>query len=234
MAVTTTTRMILQWAYGKSLKNVPGAIATESDELFQLVLRAMRGLYAAAARVNPTFFGTSANVVFAGTGWARPQDAELIFRLTNATTNPGSEIVVVPFDNPMTEPGMGAVYRWGQVYIPAGHALDPINTDHINFFYSKRPSVPANLDATIDALWQEDFNELLVLIVALYLAEKDGRKEEIEGYMRDIEKWTGLYVAFLEHETVNERKNYGHIHRFNTPSMVPILSLLTGHGAAVK
>lgn len=229
MAVTTTAQMILEAAYAKSLKNKPGAIASESSELLQLVIRSMRGLYAFAARINPLFFAETAAVAYAAPGWARPQNAEAIFRLELPTA---AEVVVVPFDDRKAEPGKPAVYSFAQIYRPASAlAPDPQN-GNLTFFYAKRPTDPANLDAVLDAMWTEQFNELLILEVAIYLAIKDGRGEEVGAYKADRDKWATLFAAFLEHETMNERRRFGQVARFNVKSMMPVWSLLAGNSAA--
>ena len=231
MAVTTTPQDILEGAYAKSLKNRAGTISTESTELLQVVIRAMRGLYAFAARINPTFFGETDTVSYDGSiGWPRPTGAESVFRL-EFNASPNTEIVVVSFDDRTAEEGMPAVYTFGQVYRSAGNTLDPTNED-IDFYYAKRPDDPASLTATIDPLWVEQFNELLILEVAIYLAQKDlgesGRPEELQVLMADRDRWLQLFVAHLEHETANERRRQGHIRRFNTNWMVPLNSLVAG------
>jgi hypothetical protein len=229
MAVSTTPQAILNAAYAKSTKNRPGTIATESTELLELVIRSLRGIYAAAARVNPLFFAEQATVAFASTAWPRPETAESIFRIqrlagtTGGTGSAGDEVVVVPFDDRAAESGKGAVYRFGQKFFAAGNAADPTGGD-LAFFYAKRPTSPASLTATLDALWAEQFNELLVLEVALYLANKDGRAEELGALDKDRMAWLGLFVSFLEHETANERRRFGHIQRINTASLVPMLA----------
>ena len=230
MAVTTTPEQILAWAYAKSTKNKPGSIASESGELLQVVTRAMRGLFAFAARINPTFFAESAAVAFLSPGWARPQTAEVVFRIEDATF---VEVAVVPFDQRKAEPGMPAVYSYGQVYRPASAAAPNPQAGSLTFFYAKRPTDPATLQSVLDPLWTEQFNELLVLEVAIYLALKDGRNEEVPPLKEQRDRWAHLYLAFLEHETVNERRSYGHISRFNTKSLVPLSSLLAGAPSGV-
>lgn len=226
MAVTTTPRAIIEGAHGKSLKNKAGQIATDATELLNVVIRATRGLWAFAARINPTFFSTSTSVAFASPGWARPVNAESVFRIENVTP---VEVVVVDIDDRKAETGKPAVYRLGQIYRGAGNALDPIS-GNLTFFFSKRPTDPANLDALLDPLWEgaEQFNELAILEVAIYLALKDGRAEEIPGLTADRDNWAQLFAAFLEHETVNVVRRYGHVRRFNTDSLVPVMSLLAG------
>lgn len=228
MAVTTTPQTILDGAYAKSQKNKPGAIATESVELLQLVIRATRGLYAFAARINPTFFAESAVVAYSAPGWARPQNAEAVFRIENPTP---AEVVVVPFDDRRAEAGMPAVYPFGQVYRPASAGAPDPQAGNLTFYYAKRPTDPATLAATLDALWTEQFNELLILEVAIYLAIKDGRADELGAYRSDRDRWAMLFGAFLEHETLNMRRRYGQIARFNTQSIVPLMSILAGNSA---
>lgn len=226
MAVTTTPRQILTAAYAHSTKNRPGVIAAESTELLQVVIRAMRGLYAFAARVNPTFFAKTSAVAFAAPGWSRPEDAESVFRIEDPT---GTEVVVVPYDDRGAEVGMPAVYSFGQVYRPASAAAPDPQAGNLTFYYAKRPQSPATLDTPLDASWAEQFNELLALEVAIYLSVKDGRQDELGSLRADRDRWIAQFVAFLEHETANERRRYGHIKRINVQTLVPMLA---GGGAA--
>lgn len=235
MAVTTTPRSIIEAAYAKSLKNKAGTIATEGTELLQLVIRIFRSLYAGAARINPLFFSESPSVAFAGSGWARPEGAQLIYRLEAGNGSGfavGTEVIVVPFDQRNAEPGKPAVYRLGQVYRPASGSatVAPISPQagSLTFFYSKRPTTPATLDTTVDPLWIEDFNEIPILRVARFLAMKDGRAEEVGAIESELNDWVTQFIAFLEHETVGEIRNYGHVWRFNAPSLIPVVSLLSG------
>jgi len=232
MAVTTTPQDLIDAAYAKSMKNMPGQIASESTELLQVVIRTLRKFYAIAARVNPTFFASSETVAAPGsdTPWDRPETAESIFRLEEAD---GTEIVVVPFDDRTAESGKPAVYRLGQQFYDAGNASDPDPaTDSIKFWFSKRPSNPSTLSATIDSMWVEQFNELPILEIALYLAFKDagttGRDIETQGLVMSRDDWLRQFILFLEHETSNERKRFGHLRRFNTQSLIPLTDLLVG------
>ena len=232
--MASTPQDILNAAYAKSEKNMPGTIATESTELLQLVIRAMRGLYAFAARVNPMYFAEKAQVAVAAGAWPRPVTAESIWRVEgDATTVPvmaaGTEVVIVPVDDKQAESGKPAIYEFGQKFYSAGNATDPTG-GNLTFFYSKRPTDPANLAATLDAMWIEQFNELLVLEVATYLALKDGRADEAAALKADRDRWAQLFIAFLEHSTANTRRRYGHIRRINTQTLVPLTSLLAGGG----
>lgn len=223
--MATLVRDILYAAYAKSLKNQPSYIASEDAELTNLVYRAMRGLYAAAARVNPLYFGESAAMSYSAPGWPRPQSAELVFRIETAT---GGEVALVPFDDRAAEPGFASVYEFGQVYIPTliGPAL---GFGTLRAYYSKRPTTLANSGATIDAMWPEAFNELLAHEVAIHLALKDGRDGELGTLTPARDRWATLFFAYLEHETVGERRRFASSLRFNQRGVAPARSLLAGN-----
>lgn len=224
MAVTTTPRDILEAAYPRSMQNNPGTIATESTELLAVVKRALDGCFAFAARINPTFFADTADVVGVGGVWARPETAESLFRIEEAD---GTEVVVVPYDDRTAEALLPSLYEYGRNFYAAGNATDPGDTDTLTFYYSKRADQPAGLDSTLDALWVEQFNELLILEVALYLAVKDGaaqsRGNELQALVAERNRWANRFNAFLEHATTNLRRRYGHVRRINTEALLPIL-----------
>lgn len=233
MAVITTVQDILEIAYSKSTQNNPGTIATESTELLNVVQRMLDGCYAIAARINPIHFAEKATVAGAAGAWPRPEGAESIFQLQDNADD--SEIVVVPWDDVTAESGIAAVYEWGQSFYPAGNANDPDPAlDSINFFYSKRPTLLTTLTDVLDTLWEEQFNELLALEVAIYLATKDmgtqGRDGELKVYDAERTKWANRFIAFLEHSTANVRRRHGHIRRINTNTLVPLFSVIGATG----
>ena len=234
--VTTTPQDILVAAYSKSTKNKPGTIATESTELLQLIIRSLRNLYALAPRINFTYFAGFADVQAqaesggpTNQGWERPQEAESIFRLERTTTtqggggSSGDEVVIVPFDDRKAEEGLGAVYRIGQTFFPAGNPLDPTGGE-LRFFFSRRPDSPASLTDPLDSQWTEQFDEILVLDVAAYLAAKDGRDSEAQLLRAERGQWMVQFIAFLEHCEATERRRFGHVRRLNTNTLVPLTS----------
>jgi hypothetical protein len=228
--MATTPRNILHAAYAKSKKNQPGQIAAEATELLEVVIRSTRGLFAFGARINPTYFGASISVVASGGAWARPAGAEAIFWIEE--TIAGTKVDLVPFDDRGAAGSTdNAVYRYGQKYYIA--VTNPLISLDLTFFYSKRPDDPADLDTNLDGLWPEQFNELLVLEVAIYLAIKDGRQEELAPLMAQRDSWARLYAAHLEHEHWGETRRWGHMKLFNTEALVPVHMLLAG-GTALQ
>ncbi len=226
MAVTTTVQEILNAAYSRSTQNNPGTIATESTELLKVVQRALDGCFAMAARINPTFFADTEQIAAPGaaTPWPRPELAEAVFRIENA----GVEVVVVPYDDRTAEELLPAVYEWGQAFYEAGNTPDPDPaSDALDFYFSTRPATLTGPTDVLDLLWTEQFNELLVLEVAIYLATKDGagasRGNELGVFAADRLRWANRFTAFLEHATPIQRRRYGHIRRFNTEALLPLM-----------
>jgi len=210
-------------AYAKSSQNQPQKIADEENELLAVANRIIRTYFQIGARVNPFFFGDSATVAFAAGGWARPSTAEAVFRIENPN---GDEVVVVPFDRRTAEDGEPAVYRWGQVYYGAGNAGDP-TSGNLTFFFSKRPADAVDVDEEFDSLWPDEYAELANLELAIYLALKDSRAEEVTFLAGERDRWLQMFLAFLQHETINERRDWGD-GRFNAPGRAPIASMLMG------
>ena len=197
-----TPREIITAAYAKSTKNQPEEIATNETELLEVVNRKVRSLFSPAATVNPLAFGKTDTMTWGGTAYPRPTDAESVFRIENA----GAKVHIVPFDDRGLMGTQDAVYVLGtNYYVASGLAGNPALTA----WYSKTPTDAADIDATIDASWPETFNNLIVLDVALYLAEKDGRDEELPGLRQDRTEWLNLFTAYLNHETVGETRRYG-------------------------
>jgi hypothetical protein len=224
MAVTTTVLNILDGAYAKSNKNQPATIATEATELTQLVLRILRGVYNFAAEVNPIHFSETAAVVGVGGQWERPESAEAIFRIETAAF---AEVVVVPFDDRLCEEPLPSLYEFGGFFTAdAAQTAAPGDTDTLTFWYSKRPDDPTPLDETgvLDPDWQEDYNELLILEVAIYLALKDGREGEVELLKVDRNVWAVRFASYLQHATSNLRRRYGHKKRVNVDTLLPMLT----------
>jgi hypothetical protein len=229
--MSITPQEVLNAAYAKSEKNQPGRIAEEATELLGVVNRAVRSLFMMAARLNPFFYMVSANVVYSG-GWARPTAADLIYRIE--FTSGGAVVVTVPLDDKVAALANPAVYRLGQVYEGAGNSGDPTNED-LTFYYTKVPTDAANLSpATIDTMYPDAYKELPVLVVAIYLALKDGRVNEIPALRSELDTWVALYSAFLEHETTDVRNRWGPPRTFNVPSITSIGSLIQAPPAVAE
>jgi hypothetical protein len=201
--VTTTPEDILELAYGRLPDASPGNIADEAVELLSVVNRALNGLYAFAARINPSFFATVVTVPFeSGLGWLRPADAESVFWIELTT---GAEVAIVPYEQRHMEPGRPTVYALGQYYRNTGMPTSPTGGS-LRLFYARRPTPASTLTSTLDYMWVEAYNELLALEVAIYLALKSDQQTELQQLQAERDSWAGRFAFFLQHETASERR----------------------------
>jgi hypothetical protein len=223
-----SVQQIIDQAFARSRRLVPegpGATA-QPAELVPVVQESLYALFQVAARVNSAFYGASLTVPYAS-GWARPSDAELIERIERTT---GENVVVVPVDQRQQEPGFPSVYRWGGVFFPAGVTPGPEAGESLVFFYSRRPAPLSSATSTIDPAFPESHRALLELDVAIRLVLKDGgpTADILDALRAERTDALRSYVAFLEHETVGERRAIALVRRFSTNTLVPLESILAG------
>lgn len=218
-----TPNEIITAAFAKNRKNQPGVLAS-GTEMFSSFLRVYPVMWTIGARVNPGFFGARATVPFETDGWARPAEAESVFRIELPN---GDLVNVVPMDERDADPFVPALYEWGQRFYPAGNPDDP-ESGNLVFWYAKKPTLPVTADTELEALWPASFDELLVLELALVLAAKDQRADEIALLRGDRDVWLRRFIAHLEHATVGVTRSTGAAQRFQAATQIPLTTLLTG------
>lgn len=220
--MATTPAQIIEGAYRRSKLSSAGSLVDEATEGLAHVNASVRAMFMLAARINPTYFGDKKDVPFAGSGWARPSNAESVFYMQHA----GAEVVVVPLWDRQAARSEKAVYRLARSYFSAGNADDPA-AGVLTTWFSRHPVPSANVSAAIDALWPEPHNDLLELETAIYFAIKDGRAEEVPGLVNQRDRALRLFLAHLEHETTNEVRRFSRRYAPDV-SVIPIESLLAG------
>lgn len=223
MPVTTSAQDILVAALATSPKNRPEYLATNTSELLDVLTRAQRGWFAVAALVNPQFYGDAADVSYAAPGWARPEDAQSVFRIEDDT---GAEVFSVPIEDRALQSFDPAVYALGQVYRSRGTSVDPADPDVLTMFYSRRPAEFATLGDLLDSQWPEAYNGGLIADIAMYLARKDGRMGEVDQQRADRDGALNAYIAFLRTEDVGKVRR--DLVRDTMPALPDLASLLVG------
>jgi hypothetical protein len=134
---------------------------------------------------------------------------------------------VVPYDDRLAADPKPALYEFGGNFIVSpNQATPPGDTDVLTFWYSKRPDDPAPADLTglLDPDWDEAYNDLLILEVAIYLAMKDGRSEELNILKGERNTWAQLFGAYLQHSTANIQRRFGHVKMVNVETLLPMLT----------
>lgn len=227
--MATTLKDLIEAAYSRSTFNDPDKLATDY-ELIGVVDRRIKALYALAARHNPYYFGKkSAAVTYDGgvTGWPRPGDAELVAHVESGGAVGGAvaankEISITSFEDREGEMPP-RVYQFGTAYYTVGAAGDPNSTDTMVFFYSRRhkdlsPNQATDSTAnTLETDWPEQFNDLIVLHVAKYLATKDGRSEEVQLLSVEEQSLLQTFIMHLEHVNYGVKSRWGQRARVVSP-----------------
>ncbi|GAH41430.1 unnamed protein product [marine sediment metagenome] len=219
MAVTTVGQDIYNGALAKSSKNEPGNFSVA--EIILRINNRLNGLYEVAARVNAIFFAETATEAETAGVWSRPEEALSVIKIQDATV---ADVVILPHDDQQAEPSKLSVYEFGQEFFAITN-LTGTPSGNLTFWYARRPTAVANLSpATLDAQWREDFNELLILELAIELSAKDGRTAEVGTLKEDRNGWLARYVSFLQHSTSGERRRFGHRKIININDLLPLLA----------
>jgi hypothetical protein len=210
--VVSIAQDVILAALARSSKNQSTYLATNASELLSALNRSLRGAYAIASRVSPEYVGVIVAVTGVSGVWARPAAAEQVWWVEK--TN-GTEVAVVPPSERAAEAGRPSVYRIGRNYYTVGRTVpvaDPTPTEVLNFYAAMRPAALATITDALPATWDDAYDNLLVLDLALYLALKDGRLEELGALRTERQAWLSLYVNFVATESTVLRR------RFNLPA----------------
>lgn len=227
MAAITTVQDILDGAYGTSTKNRPDTIANEAVELLAVVKRKIAGIYAFASRINPIHFSASEDVTGVASQWERPEAANAIFRIEDASF---TEVVVVPFDDRLAAEPQIALYEFGGLFTASpGQTNPPGATDDLTFWFSKRPDDPNPDDLTgvLDPDWDDAYSDLLIFELAIYLSLKDGlesRPGELEMLKAERNQWAQVFAQYLQHSTANLQRRFGHRKIVDVETLLPMLT----------
>lgn len=206
----TLVQDIYQAALGASILNRPSQHG--DAEIVGVVDRSLRRYFTHAARLNRRLFARTVEVGYSATvfGWPKP-NFNAIYRVERGD---GTEVVRVDFDQKDADPARPAVYELGGVFYPAGNALDP-SAGSLSFFGTVRPrgltALAGDPAGTLDPLWVEDFNNLLVLDVARYMARKDGRMGEVAALDEEWKLEMARFEAFLAMGQVGVTRSYGSV-----------------------
>lgn len=211
-------------AYGLSTKNNPTKTATPT-ELLRILNTSFHACYAIAARINYLAFAVREVIPKITLGWPYPACAELVFRIELAT---GEEVALVPYNQRFAEPGRPGVYYLGGFYNAAGNPTDP-GDEPLVLLYSKMPVSFTTVDDEGDTTWHTRHDRLVIADLAMYLARKDGRTDELPDLSAERDAALQLFVAFLEHANVMETRMYG-AHRFMPTYTIQSLAALLAGG----
>lgn len=220
----TTALDIFVGAYAKSSKNQADRMVAQGAELLDALNRILRQAFAIGARVNPEFFATKTTTAIAAGAWPRPPAAESIIAIRGGPavvpgTLVGEDIVVVPFTDVEADPGSPCLYELGQKFYGTG-PLAPTGGD-LDFYYATQAATLLTQADALDPLWPTRFDGLLIAELALWLAQKDGRADEVQLLSQELARWQRIYVAHLQHATPIEVRRFAVRREFNLKTLYP-------------
>lgn len=206
--MATTVRTLVEQALGLSLRNRRESIANETTELVQVVQKGLMEAFGDAAGIYPEYFGTKEAVPFSGVlgGWARPSRALVVYRIENPSL---VEVVVVGDTDRQAERFSPSVVERGRVFYPGETSGSPTAGD-LSMFYARSPVQLSlgTLDQDIDSLFPDDFINLLVLALGVYMATKDQRADEVPALQTQLDEWRQMWQGVLRQATTSTRYRF--------------------------
>jgi len=187
----STVQNIIDGGLAWSTASDQDVLATDA-QLIAVVDLAQKKYFSLANSINPAFFGKRDTVAAPGanTPWASPSDAEVIYRIEDAS---GERVRVVDINNQEAAYGP-AVYHVGQGFYSTGTDPNPAS-ETLTFFFGKQPATVAAVDTSLDGLWHDGDDSILELEVAMHLAVKDGRADDVAMLSGLLEGRVNIFTA---------------------------------------
>jgi hypothetical protein len=194
-----TAQDYINKAIARSYRNRGEVLAPEGAEMLVQLGDLFVEYYLFATGLNPAVFATTTALSWNGTGWDIPANCDTMIQLR---TQAGTPITVVAVDNLDAEPTRPCVYRLGRHYFPAGLPSDPGATG-IVAFYTLIPEPFASLAASPGAEWPAQYDTMVVVDLAMWLAAKDGRTDDVAEMLPLQQKWAGRYTEWCSRESLD-------------------------------
>lgn len=224
-----TVRAVIDAGMALSKFNRLDMVDFEAAALTQVVDRAHRVMFQFAARVNPLYFSAQADVPFSSGGWARPANAESVWRIEGrgelTTPTIADEVRLVPIDDRVAFAGTPSVYRIGTMVYGSGNTGDP-TAGLLRFFFARSPSV-LTYGGSLDAAWPDAYTSILEFEVAAFQARADGGRDGELGVMvAERDRLIDLFEQHLEHDFANTSRRFGEVRRIATERREPLRALV--------
>lgn len=200
-------------AVARSYRNRGEVLAVDAPELLDALTLLFTQRYAQAAGYNPAVFLVQAVMAWDTDGWQIPANCDTVVLLQTPTAQ---AVNVVAIDNLAAEPSEPAVYRIGRRYRPAGNANDPTAVA-LSIWYTQQPVAFTATGDSPDAAWPQQFDTMIVVDLAVWLAIKDARGDDIAALEPEQARWNAQYVEWLQRESLGLVRQWP---RFATPPAI--------------
>lgn len=202
-------------AIARSYRNRGEVLAPQVPELLDALTLLFTQRYAQASGLNPAVFLKRAVLNWVADGWTIPADCDTMVLMR---VNSGAQVFVVAIDNLDAEPTEAAVYRMGRRYLPAGNPVDPVNVPLVAF-YTQIPAAFAAVDQAPGPEWPQQFDTMVVVDLAVWMATKDGRADDLQALAPEQGAWDAKYREWLQRESL------GLVRQFAKQAIAPSVGL---------
>ena len=174
--MTTTVQSLIDGAYNRASNNDPGKLA-QDGELIAHVSRVYERSWPLLARARTDQFSASASVTLSGVPPAGSFPADMIDVL-GAYNSAGVSVWIIPItDQTRTWQLSPCVYRRGTQLVSRNQAGDPLAGSTLSLVILDAPVPLVALTDTLDPRWPVRHVQLLVDVLAVYLAVKDAGRD---------------------------------------------------------
>lgn len=193
-------------ALARSAASRPDLLVTASGELLDQLNQIVDTLFTDAAQANvPYFHGEQVvplDVLLTPTAWAWPSQAIRVYGVVagsdivglDAGWAAGDDVSVVPWNDPWFASESPAVLESGKTFVPTGQAGHPTGGSLLLKF-ARRSTAMVGLASSIDAAWPAEHDQLIVELLATWLAEKDSRLEDASTFRQAAATEFARYAA---------------------------------------
>lgn len=181
--MSITTQVIIEGAYNRASNNDPGKLAVDGELLAHLN-RIYQRTYALIARARPDQFSTTLPLTLAGSPPGATLGADII-DILNVLDVSRRKINVIPITEQFRTYHLApCMYRQGMSLLSRAQVGDPFAGQVISVIQLDAPTAlaAANLSDVLDSRYPSRHHQLLIDMLAVYIATKDaGRTTSDRG-----------------------------------------------------
>ena len=197
-----TAEAIIAVAYGRSKRADPNRGDTTSEELIVKLNEVIGTYFQEAAKINKAFFGKRVTVPYDDElyGWARPD-----LRPRRSRGSRTERARRSPTCRSTTGRRKRARASTGTAASTTGRTRRGSPAGDLTFFCSRRPVDVAVVEDEIDEAWPHGHEPLLALELAIYMAMKDNRDQDLPALETQRQRQAARFGMFIAHEDMSVR-----------------------------
>lgn len=190
--MAATVQTIVDGGVAHSTVSDPNRLYTTA-EIVRVVNDYQRKYMARANALNPHRFKSASLLAAPGAGL--PWTITVLFSdLVHLEKSDGTEVRIVDEQDSKSEVPPRVRVEARNLLFTIGDSADPDPvSDQLKLWYAPIPVELTSLASNLDDRFPEQYNRILMLEVAMYLALKDGRIEEAASFQGQLDAWVDTF-----------------------------------------